>query len=497
MRLHALIVEDEDADELLLLRALSREGFDVRHRRVENRNEMIAALTRDRFDVIFCDWRLPEFGAMAAIEVANRFGAGIPILIVSGSIGEEAAVEALRAGATDFVNKDKLSRLGPAIRRELRDVATRRAREQLERQMLAIFENSLDAMLLVDGEGRFVEANPAACELLGFEREQLLTKRVGDIVPSAPGPFAGARTGFVAQGRESGVVELRRADDQLRTVEYNAIGEVLPGVHLSVLRDVTERQQLRARLALADRLAAIGTIAAGVVHEINNPLTFVAANASHVLDILERDVMLDPVLGREALRDVMEGVERIRTIVQDVRTFARADGERLTNVDVNRVLASSLRIAGAHMRRRAVAVLEPGIVRPVRATESRLGQVFLNLIVNAAQAMPDRDAALNTITLRSSTRGDEVVVQVIDAGTGIAPEHLPLLFTPFFTTKSIETGTGLGLVLCRDIVTSFGGRIEVESAIDRGTTFSVVLPAADVAPQRSEHDEPTRVTAVG
>ncbi|HWB76982.1 MAG TPA: response regulator, partial [Nannocystaceae bacterium] len=255
MRLHALIVEDEDADELLLLRALAKEGFEVRHRRVENRGEMIAALAAERFDVIFCDWRLPEFGAMAAIEIATKHGPGIPILIVSGSIGEEAAVEALRAGATDFVNKDKLSRLGPAIRRELRDAATRRSRERLERQMVAIFENSMDAMLLADDDGRFVEANPAACELLGVERERLVTMHIGDIVPSAPGPFAGARTGFVQRGRESGVVELRRADERLLTVEYNAIGEVLPGVHLSVLRDVTERQQLRARLALADRLA--------------------------------------------------------------------------------------------------------------------------------------------------------------------------------------------------------------------------------------------------
>ena len=493
MRLRALIVEDEDADELLLLRALVREGFEVAHRRVETRGQMIAALTAEKFDIIFCDWRLPEFGAMAAIQVATKYGPGIPILIVSGSIGEEAAVEALRAGATDFVNKDKLSRLGPAIRRELRDVATRRSRERLERQLLAIFENSLDAMLLADDEGRFVEANPAACELLGVERERLLAMRISEVVPSAPGPFAGARTGFVAHGRESGVVELRRGDERLVTVEYNAIGEVLPGVHLSVLRDVTERQQLRARLALADRLAAIGTIAAGVVHEINNPLTFVAANASHVLEILERNLVLDPALGRECLRDVMEGVERIRTIVQDVRTFARGDGDRLTDVDVNRVLASSLRIAGAHMRRRAVAVLEPGIVRPVRATESRLGQVFLNLIVNAAQAMPDRDPALNTITLRSSTRGDEVVVQVIDAGTGISPEHLPLLFTPFFTTKPMETGTGLGLVLCRDIVHSLGGRIEVESVVDQGTTFSVVLPAADVVPRRSEDELSTAI----
>ncbi|HWB76467.1 MAG TPA: ATP-binding protein, partial [Nannocystaceae bacterium] len=236
-------------------------------------------------------------------------------------------------------------------------------------------------------------------------------------------------------------------------------------------------------------------IAAGVVHEINNPLTFVAANASHVLDILERNIVLDPGLGRECLRDVMEGVDRIRTIVQDVRTFARGDGDRLTDVDVNRVLASSLRIAGANLRRRAVGVLEPGIVRPVRATESRLGQVFLNLIVNAAQAMPDRDPALNTITLRSTTRGDEVVVEIIDAGVGIAPEHLPLLFTPFFTTKPLETGTGLGLTICRDIVRSLGGRIEVESVVDRGTTFSVVLPAADVAPQRSEDD--ARTSALG
>ncbi len=479
MRLRALIVEDDPADAQLLLRALSREGFVVEHRRVETRGDMMEALAAERWEIILCDWKLPMFGAMEAIEVATTQGRGIPILIVSGSIGEEAAVEALRAGATDFINKDKLSRLGPAIRRELREVAARHERERAEHQLRAIFENALDAMLLTDDEGRFMDANPAACELLGVERERLLALRVPDLVPQSPGRFAGARTGFVTSGRESGVVELRRFDDALRTVEYNAIAGVLPGLHLSVLRDVTERQQLRARVALADRLAAIGTIAAGVVHEINNPLTFVAANASHVLDVLESGRPLDTTLGIEALRDAMTGVDRIRTIVQDVRTFARGDGDRLTNVDVNRVLASALRIAGAHLRGRAIADLQPGVVRPVRATESRLGQVFLNLIVNAAQAMPDRDPTMNTIKLRSSTRADEVVVEIIDSGVGIAPEHLALLFTPFFTTKPLESGTGLGLTICRDIVSSLGGRIEIQSELDVGTTFAVVLPAAD------------------
>jgi PAS domain S-box-containing protein len=406
-------------------------------------------------------------------------------------------VAALRIGANDFINKEKLSRLGPAIQRELREVAERRARERSESQLRAIFENSLDAMLLTNDDGQFVDANPAACELLGRKHHELIGMNVRDLLPDPRNAFAGSRTGFVTDGRESGVLEVSTADRQRRTVEYNAIGSVLPGVHLSVMRDVTERQEMRARLALSDRLASIGTIAAGVTHEINNPLTFVSANVSHALAVLESTPAdgLKDVL--DALREAIVGVERIRTIVRDVRTFARADQDDLVAVDVNRVLRSALRVAGVHLRERAIAVRQFGDVPAVRATESRLGQVFLNLIANAVQAMPRRDLSHNTITLRTSRHGDEVCIEVSDTGTGIDAEHLQRLFTPFFTTKGVEAGSGLGLSICHDIVTALGGRIAVESELGRGSTFRVLLPVvategADVRPNVVAFDRRSR-----
>lgn len=477
MRLRVLIVEDEESDELLLLRALAREGLEVEHLRVDSREAMAHALLCTAWDVILADWNIPGFGAIEAIETRNRHAPGTPLLIVSGSIGEEAAVGALRLGANDFINKDKLSRLGPAIHRELREVAERRGRERSDLQLRAIFENSSDAMLLSDDDGQLVDGNPAACELLGVKLHELVTMNVNDLLPDPRNAFAGSRTGFVKQGRESGMLEVRVSDGQRRTVEYNAIGSMLPGVHLSVMRDVTERQQLRAQLALSDRLASIGTIAAGVVHEINNPLTFVSANVSHVVAVLESTREIDPDVALDALREAIVGVERISTIVRDVRTFARADRDQLVLVDVNRVLRSALRVAGVQLRERATAVLELAAVPQVRATESRLGQVFLNLIVNAGQAMASPDAAGNTITLRTSTHGDEVCIEVSDTGVGIDAEHLPRLFTPFFTTKGVDAGTGLGLSICHDIVTSFGGRIDVATALGRGSTFKVLLPA--------------------
>ncbi len=260
---------------------------------------------------------------------------------------------------------------------------------------------------------------------------------------------------------------------------------------IGAMMDTTELRQTQARLALAARMASVGTLAAGVAHEINNPLAFVIANLDASIRRLGRagaqgraGLGLDDVSALlDLLEDAREGAERVRLIVRDLNTFARADDERRGPVDVARVLDSCVQMAMNQIRHRARVTRAFVDVPPVEANESRLAQVFLNLIVNAAQAIAEGAADRNEIALSTGLDAlGRVVVEVRDTGTGIAPEVIGRVFDPFFTSKSVGEGLGLGLAICHGIITGLGGEIAVESELGEGSTFRVTLPVYRGAP---------------
>ncbi len=249
-----------------------------------------------------------------------------------------------------------------------------------------------------------------------------------------------------------------------------------------------EIEQAIARRALADRLASATALAAGVAHELNNPLAYVSANLAFLAERTARIVELlsgaprtpeDAELVTEladAMREARSGAERMRTIVRDLKTFARADDERRRPVDVRPILDSCLNVAWGEIRRRAQLVRDLAPVAPVLADEARLSQVFLNLILNAAQSIPGGRPEDHQIHVVTRTRPDgRVAVEVRDTGAGISPDHLPRIFDPFFTTKDPGGGTGLGLSICHAVVTSLGGTIDVESTVGKGSAFTVLL----------------------
>ncbi len=388
--LRALLIEDNQRDADLLLRELRR-GYQVTHELVETAEAMSAALDKQSWDIVLSDYSLPTFSAPAALSLVKARCLDVPFIIVSGTIGEETAVEAMRAGAHDFMPKDKLARLLPAIERELKEAAGR-----------------------------------------------------------------------------------------------------------------AERKEMQEQLLVSDRMASVGTLAAGVAHEINNPLAALMANLDFALTDLKRfgeearsqetpgapndgardsgwvawlTTRIDQVL--EPLREAKESSERVRIIVRDLKVFSRAEEERLGPVEVRRVIESSVRMAWNEIRHRARLIKDYGNVPPVEANESRLGQVFLNLIVNAAQAIPEGKADGNEIRVATRLEGvDRVAVEVRDTGTGIPEAILGRIFNPFFTTKPVGLGTGLGLAICQRIVTSLGGEITVQSQEGKGTVFRVLLPVA-------------------
>jgi signal transduction histidine kinase/ligand-binding sensor domain-containing protein len=237
------------------------------------------------------------------------------------------------------------------------------------------------------------------------------------------------------------------------------------------------------RLAHAEKLVAVGTLAAGVGHEINNPLAYILSNLRYLSKELREVTKREEERERwqeveEALSDALHGAERVRKIVQELRTLARVQAEPPSRVELHAVLDRALGVLEQELRRRARLVKDYGAPQPVIGDEGRLGQVFLNLLVNALQAIPEGHPEHHEIRVTTRQAPDgRAVIEVRDTGQGIAPEILPRIFEPFFTTQEAGEGTGLGLSICHSTIESMGGEIQVESEPGRGATFRVLLPA--------------------
>jgi PAS domain S-box-containing protein len=382
------------------------------------------------------------------------------------------------------------------------------ALKRSEARFRTLIENAPDAIAVYPPDDRrIVYANTALASLLGYDvPQEMLGMPIDVVVHPDDRHILERRRARLAESRgtlppqeyrmlrkDGGIVH---AEIVSMIIEYDGKPNVI-----AFGRDLTERKQMQARLLLADRMVSVGTLAAGVAHEINNPLAYVMTN----LDVVASR-RLPPLVARmheiggevaeigdEVARAVSmievarEGSERMRDIVRDLRTFTRgASEEKRTPVDVRRVLDASINLAWNEIRHRARLVKEYGDVPPVLADEARLAQVFLNILVNAAQALQVGDAAQSVIRVRAAAdRGSRVVVEVTDTGPGIPADIVDRIFDPFFTTKPVGEGTGLGLWICQGIVTSLGGEIAAENAPGVGATFRVVLPSASAAERPS------------
>jgi nitrogen-specific signal transduction histidine kinase len=248
-----------------------------------------------------------------------------------------------------------------------------------------------------------------------------------------------------------------------------------------MVHDVTETQALRAQVMQADRLASMGTLAAGVAHEINNPLTWVLSSLAQAQEDLAELTTSSPPLAKVSalVADAQDGAERVVKIARELSAFTRSAEPGPPRAELRAVLARAATMAAHEIRHRAELVEDFEEVPAAAADPLQLGQVFLNLLINAAHAIRAGAASDNRITLRTRRRGaDRIAVEIEDTGEGIAKERLGRLFDAYYTTKPVGVGTGLGLFICKRIVESAGGNVEVESTLGKGSIFRVILPLA-------------------
>jgi PAS domain S-box-containing protein len=375
------------------------------------------------------------------------------------------------------------------------DAIAARLEEEL-RELRAALDNADEAICRVAADGKVLSVNRAWCALTGYAADEAIGCPWEQMVlPADRELFQGGVTGISAGKIERRARGLRK-DGSVFEMQIG-VAPVPGGQGAGArgrgfyfyIRDLTERRRMEDQLIFAGRMAAVGTLAAGVAHEINNPLAYMVAN----IDFSTREMAaaagrlpddkraLDEIT--EALQEARQGAERVRNIVRDLRLFSRGDDEARGPVSLRRVLDSSLNMAWNEIRHRARVVKDYGPSPLVEGNESRLGQVFLNLLLNAAHAIPEGEAERNEI--RVSTRTDtagRAVVEVRDSGRGIPPQLRTRIFDPFFTTKMGGDGTGLGLWICKRIVGALGGEIDVESQEGHGSSFRVTLPVTHVVP---------------
>ncbi|WNG43207.1 response regulator [Archangium minus] len=495
--IQVLLVEDDEDDFVLTrdcLRALGPGR--VKLEWVSTCEEALAALASGRHDVCLLDYRLGAMTGLELLQQARQQGWSGPFILLTGQ--EDATIDhqAQQAGAADFLEKSQLTPtlLGRSIRYARQHARTLEALRRSQESFRELIEHLPDGIGVQQGS-QLVYANRALATLLGCASVDEL---IGHSLSTLAEEFLQAEawtllrddiTQALKQGTPVAPREIRmmRRTGGHVLVEITQVPLVFDGQPclLWSVRDLTERRQMQARLLHADRMASLGVLSAGVAHEINNPLAYTISNLDYLeTNVLSRLELPEGARGevRELLSDARLGASRVSDIVKQLKLFSRVDEDSQPEpVDVHRVLETSICMAMNELKHRARLVRNYDEPILARAHEGRLGQVFLNLLVNAAHAIPEGDVERNEIQVVTRNEDSSVIIEVRDTGVGIPEDLQERVFEPFFTTKPVGVGTGLGLSICHGIVTGFGGQMSVESRVGHGSTFRVVLNAAAAA----------------
>ncbi len=488
--LRVLLVEDDQDDALLSLRELGKGGFVTEWKRVETRAGMDRALALEAWDLVICDHLMPVFSSAGALDVMRSRALDLPFIIVSGAAPEDLVTAAMRQGAHDFISKDNLVRLVPAVRRELKEAALRRDRQRMQTQLVeseartellaAAVAQVPEAIAITDPEGLVSYVNRSFEALAGSPLGQIEGRALNGLLGHQL-MDRGARqaaSGSVWEGRLS--LQREGAPSQEFDATCSPVRDAGGAVrHLvAVIRDVTKELELERELRHAQKMDALGMLAAGLAHDFNNLLTTILASAELLKCRIDGD---SPLLPR--VDAIIHAGLCGAGLTQRILGLSRKADEKRVPLDFTTVVREALNTL--HSSIPANVRLHDDLMSGlwVEGDPALLQQLVLNLAINAIQAMQPGGGGLwvalgEEEEARGPGGGRWALLTVRDSGCGMAPEVVERIFEPFFTTKPDGEGTGLGLAMVHTTVTKAGGRISVQSASGRGTTFEVRLPCA-------------------
>jgi two-component system cell cycle sensor histidine kinase/response regulator CckA len=497
--IHILHLEDDPVDAELIQAKIESAGLSCRITCVQDRDEFEIALRQGGYDIILADYQLPMYDGMSALRLAQALCPDVPFIFVSGTMGEDAAIEGLTEGATDYVLKQRLSRLVPAIPRALHEAENRRERwraeealrqrnRDMERLTTAI-EQAAETVVITDTEGKMVYVNPAFERTTGYTRAEAISQNPRILKSSRQDPafyqnlWSTIRAGQVWSGRFIN----KKKDGSLYTEEATISpvkdenGAIIN--YVAVKRDVTHELQLEEQYRQAQKMQVIGQLTAGIAHDFNNLLTAINGFAELAQYGLAADHSLQDPLGR-----ILSAGQRAAQLISQLMVFSRKQVMEPKVLNLNMVVADMdkmlRRIIGEHITLKTTLAPDLGWVK---VDPAQLEQVIVNLAVNARDALPngghltietanvtlDEDYAASHLDVLP---GEYVQLAVSDDGVGMSDEVKAHIFEPFFTTKEKGKGTGLGLATVFGIVKQGGGHIWFYSEPGHGTSFRIYLP---------------------
>jgi PAS domain S-box-containing protein len=486
-----LFLEHDLNDVELIKRQLSRDNLDFQIKVVTNRAEFEQELAQFQPDIVLADYQIPQYSGMDALIFCRCQYPNLPFIFVTGSISEEVAVESIKSGAWDYILKDNLLRLTPAINNALKLRQEIVERETTQKKLIAseelhrkIFDIATDIICILDSNGQIREINNRVKDILEYDPEEILGKNLFDLLNEVDRKKARQALEEVHQsgrvhnkeftltsksGKETYfIVDAIRLD--FSGVGYNPI--------VIIFHDITARRFLEMQVQKSEKQESLALLARGLAHDFNNILTVIIGNAS----LMQMVGGGDPRMAHY-IENIMAAGHRAKEITDQMMRYAKGATLKIKPGSIASLLNESLRLVLAGSNIKPILDIAPDLWQ-AEMDEGQISQVINNLVMNAIQAMPNG----GKITISAQNRvvkageplllkpGHYVCIAVKDEGIGISPEHLSKLFTPYFTTK--EKGNGLGLANAYTIVKNHNGLITVESKVGVGSTFYVYLPAS-------------------
>jgi PAS domain S-box-containing protein len=514
-KIKILYAEDTEEDADLVLAVLKREGYDHDCKVTDSLAEVERLLKAEKFDVMLSDFNLKTFTAMDVLKKRNALAPEIPFIVVTGTLTDEVAVDLLKEGATDYIIKDRISRVCPAIGRVLKDkeekhklAAAQAEIKENEARYRELFESSSDLIFLVGLDGTITLSNPAFCNLLGCALGKPAAFKAENLVPEDKRQAFRESLAAASAGVRPGRIVTVFLSEAGKSVEVE--GSFYPRVKDSkvlyvqgIFRDLTEQNSLQAQFRQSQKMEAIGRLAGGVAHDFNNMLGAIEGYATLVLNTLKEE---DPI--KPDIEEIRKAVARAAGLTKQLLTFSRKQAMQKKVCEPNAVADNTRKMLASLLGERVKLQLDLEPELPcLMADPLQLDQMIMNLALNARDAMPEGgvlELRTRLVTLKRqevlSPDPEEagrnfIVFTVKDSGIGISAETQEHIFEPFFTTKEKGKGTGLGLPIVYGVAKQHNGWISVASEPGKGSEFSVYFPAKPCAALAEESAQAHRAAA--